>query len=361
MKKIFIFLISVSCISYAYGQQKDDCATKVTNYIEVDQAIMKQNQLLYTTPYQLRLFIHIVATDNGSIYAVTNQAAFNTYLEGTRAFYASHNMCFSLVAVDTIYSTALFNMVVDNTADYDLLVSKLVPGCVNVFFHSTLSDMGGGSFNGNAYDIPNYFCSVRGDLIGSTNTTTMAHEMGHDFGLYHTFSKANNKSETVPRSGAQSNCTIAGDLICDTHADPNPSASQISFACVYTGSATDSLGYSYTPPVTNILAYGRYECRTVFTVGQRDRMHYFITNTASLTNTLNEDYLTISTNGTINSGIYVKASRTGLTVDPPSSMVVTGSAKAYFTAGYYVDLKPGIQFTAGAAGLTVVHMNTMCQ
>jgi hypothetical protein len=190
----------------------------------------------------------------------------------------------------------------------------------------------------------------------------MAHEMGHDLGLYHTFERAYNTRETVPRTGIQSNCTVAGDLLCDTHADPNPPASDISTNCVYTGTATDSLGYKYTPPVTNLMAYGRYECRDIFTTGQHSRMHGFITTYSPLVNAIASDNVSVISGGTLSSGIHAYGARNTLNVVPSSTFLMTGSAKAYFVAGNYIDLKPGVILQPGSVnGLSDIHINTMCK
>jgi hypothetical protein len=369
-KSIIFFVIFCTAMRFANAQDHDDCATKVTQFIPIDKEQLRQSQLLYTTPYQLKLFIHICADDNGSNVSMTTKAAFDTYIQGTRDYYAPHNICFSLVGVDTIYSTALNDMIVDNTSDYDLIVSKLVPGVVNVFFHRSISDKDGGGYNGNAYNIPNYFCSVLGSLVGSSNETTLAHEMGHDLGLYHTFERANKKRETVPRSGSESNCTIAGDLLCDTEADPQSGSYNlgdfVNASCVYTGTAKDSLGYFYDPPVRNIMTYGRFSCRDEFTQDQKDRMTYFITNNATLEGTLNEETLTVTASGTANSGTVIRAARNTVTIAPTASTspnyVVGGSCRARYTAKDFIDFKPGVQFAPSSnAGLADAHINVMCQ
>ena len=131
-------------------------ARKIANFISVDKSKIRQSQLLYTSPYQLKLFIHICADNNGSNLAVTSSSDFTYYLQTTRAYYAGINVCFSLTGMDTIYSTTLNNMLTDSSLHYNLLVSKLVPGTVNIFFHKSLADKYGTGFNGNAYDIPNY-------------------------------------------------------------------------------------------------------------------------------------------------------------------------------------------------------------
>ena len=96
---------------------------------------------------------------------------------------------------------------------------------------------------------------------------TIPHEMGHFFGLAHTFENATG-SELVN----ESNCGAAGDLICDTEADPYP-AGGVNAQCQYQGGAKDSNGDYYTPPVDNIMTYwSAANCSCRFTIGQYNWM-----------------------------------------------------------------------------------------
>jgi hypothetical protein len=100
---------------------------------------------------------------------------------------------------------------------------------------------------------------------------TFAHELGHYFSLPHTHDGTENgnahiNAENVPRSGAQSNCSTKGDLICDTQADPKGSVSYP--ACTYAAGATDINGFVYTPPINNIMSYYTDLCGGIFTPQQ---------------------------------------------------------------------------------------------
>ena len=83
---------------------------------------------------------------------------------------------------------------------------------------------------------------------------------------------SNPNAEYVPRTGSQSNCTTAGDLLCDTEADPAKTSS-VAADCIYTSTVTDTFGNLYTPDVSNIMSYYRDDCGgTRFTPGQFGRV-----------------------------------------------------------------------------------------
>lgn len=107
---------------------------------------------------------------------------------------------------------------------------------------------------------------IRKDCIGAG---TLAHEMGHFFGLPHTFE--GNGAELVDGS----NCDTAGDGICDTPADPyvpgDPKEQYVNGDCVFISTKTDANGEYYNPDLGNIMSY--YDCNTCgFTWGQLSKM-----------------------------------------------------------------------------------------
>lgn len=119
-----------------------------------------------------------------------------------------------------------------------------------------------------------------------TNRITFPHEMGHYLGLYHPHDN--------PTGGARelvdgSNCSTAGDYVCDTPADPFdlvrvPVGAQPS-TCQYTYDIKDANGQLYRPLLNNIMAY--WFCAPFsFTNGQYERMK--TVGIAGRTNPLNQ-------------------------------------------------------------------------
>ncbi len=102
------------------------------------------------------------------------------------------------------------------------------------------------------------------------NARLVAHELGHFFNLKHTFEGSG--AELVDGS----NCTVAGDGICDTPADPyvpgEPFELYLSGKdCRFISGKRDAKGEYYNPDVGNIMSY--YPCDTCgFTWGQLNAM-----------------------------------------------------------------------------------------
>ncbi|MBK7344774.1 MAG: hypothetical protein IPJ06_17765 [Saprospiraceae bacterium] len=92
-------------------------------------------------------------------------------------------------------------------------------------------------------------------LKGCINPMTIAHQLGHYFGLIHTWTGSG--TELVDGS----NCATEGDLICDTPADPfDPDIDFPPFLgdgredCLFIYPETDANGEYYRPDVGNIMS-----------------------------------------------------------------------------------------------------------
>lgn len=99
---------------------------------------------------------------------------------------------------------------------------------------------------------------------------TILHELGHFFGLQHTFGKDPKENATKEKTD-QSNCNTAGDFICDTRADPN---GIIDSNCEFVG-LSDGKKHDYNPPIANYMSYYKNHCRSNFTKLQLQRMALF--------------------------------------------------------------------------------------
>lgn len=159
---------------------------------------------------------------------------------------------------------------------------------INVYFFKSISDEKGNFLNGTA-PLPtlaqnsnriflSYLDKNPSDFETLKNKVFL-HELGHYFGLLHTFQDSNNeniaKRELVLRDiSSGGNCHITGDLICDTQADPfERLASVSSYDCTekLPSNLVDALGYTYSPPIDNIMSY-HIRCGNTFSPQQYQRM-----------------------------------------------------------------------------------------
>jgi len=133
------------------------------------------------------------------------------------------------------------------------------------FFSSTINACGLAELGGIG-NPTSAFILIRKDCV---NARVFAHEMGHFFSLKHTFEGSG--TELVDGS----NCTVEGDGICDTPADPyeegDDLANYVDNTCRFINNKQDLAGNYYNPDLGNIMSY--YECNTCgFTWGQLTAM-----------------------------------------------------------------------------------------
>jgi hypothetical protein len=158
---------------------------------------------------------------------------------------------------DSLYSA------VNTDAEFDqLFETDVVANTINVYFINAMPGCGRASFT----TMPHQGVAVRNDCTTQNNyPTTLAHELGHYLDLYHTHETA--FGVECPDG---SNCSSAGDKVCDTAADPDVSRVGFLSGCTYVGTAMACGGQAYSPDATNLMSYGG-ACRDHFTRGQQDR------------------------------------------------------------------------------------------
>ncbi len=165
---------------------------------------------------------------------------------------------------------------IDGANDYSPIDGDLlhqqnqVLNTINVYYVNTVNDGAGSNLCGYAF-IPGFnleevddryaiISSLGGCLIGGT---TLAHELGHLYGLLHTHERAVG-IELVDGS----NCSTSGDTFCDTPADPNLGRTGVVEGCTYVAREVDPTGKIYTPNAFNIMSYAPPRCTNMFSLEQ---------------------------------------------------------------------------------------------
>ncbi len=172
---------------------------------------------------------------------------------------------------------------IDNSNYYDYSKSQMnaldaaysQDNVVNIYIANSATNSSGSGICGHA-QFPGGLDFIMVTTSCMNNGSTLAHEMGHYLGLYHTHTTSFG-SEAVDGS----DCSTQGDLICDTPADPNLSGEVNNDGCIYEGVDTDENGQFYTPQVTNLMSYASKECRFEITEGQLERALWTLQNERS--------------------------------------------------------------------------------
>ncbi|TFH65472.1 MAG: hypothetical protein E4G91_02345 [Candidatus Zixiibacteriota bacterium] len=228
--------------------------------------------------YAIPLAIHIVRRNDGT--GGLTLAQLQAAMDSSNAYAAQTNVSlYQYGDVDYIDDDNFFYFT-NSGAQYDNIrgVNK-VDEAVNVYFVPE-ADTSGFQYCG----LSSFSSSgVQGIIINNQcvdpvySNSTLFHEVGHYFDLYHTHETA---FGTECPSG--SNCSIAGDLMCDTEADPDLNG-HVSAApdCVYDQYAStpgECDATVYDPPVRNIMSYSRKLCRTDMSAEQNTKFRSVLVN-----------------------------------------------------------------------------------
>ena len=272
-----------------FSQQMQYCATETTEenlqFIEDNMDLIRYYENEF---YQLKetktstaltsipVKVHIITNDDGSggidisdVISELNEV--NTYFENS---FVEFYVCDE---VNYINSSSLYDF--DSDTQQDLLFSNHQENILNVYFVNDIS-FGSGGACGYTYlpgNTNQYYDAVvmDNDCTTSQSGTTLTHEMGHHLNLIHTHGPQNGTLTDELVSGT--NCSVAGDLLCDTPADPQLGYSNVNDVnCLYSESGpptTDAQGNLFDPDTSNIMSYAPQECTNTITDQQYARMY----------------------------------------------------------------------------------------
>ncbi len=261
----FLFVVFVS-FNAANAQTQVECGTPNKqswfDILKVKQPTsFQRGGQLAIIPFQ----IHLFQASNGS--SNITLAEIYAEIDSVNHFYENAGMVFIECVAPQIINDDYYYEFDYTLHDADVLNQFYSNNIVNMYFANTVTGSDGSSLCGYSRFPPSEDYVVMAANC-ATNGSTLAHELGHLFGLPHTH--GGSPDELVDGS----NCATQGDYICDTPADPTLSNTVVNTSCIYTGTAFDANGMYYVPDPNNIMSYSRKSCRDYFSP-----MQYGVINT----------------------------------------------------------------------------------
>ncbi len=287
---ILFFLIFMIDSEFNYSQDID-CATGVqTGLSKIQIAPYGDSSVLETyvlaDTVSIKTVIHIVRYSDGT--GGISETTVNLALDTLNKFFQSTKIKFIRFAIHYINNNTYANLNVPETfctsAPIDMFTLNNVTDALNIYFvpHMSYRDA---NLRGAAQSIPGSGCAVIND---AALLSTLAHEVGHCFGLYHTHETClTDQREHITRTGlypCTPNFDDAGDFLKDTPADPNlqnfpPSPDGTFNYQDYQNLPDDGCGYiNYHPLVNNIMSYRQPLLRNAFTPEQRGKIVFTLQN-----------------------------------------------------------------------------------
>ncbi|GAB2561171.1 GEVED domain-containing protein [Spirosoma aerophilum] len=221
---------------------------------------------------------HIIRKSDGT--GGYTLASLNNVMALTNKYYLQHGngiqFYFSGTTPDYIDNDALYAQY-RQAVDDATIAPRDVTNALNQYYVNRFDNAGLGGY---AQFPANTVASTRTIILNENSDNDMGnrlvpHELGHTFNLLHTH-ESYYGYERVTR-GVGANCTTAGDLVCDTPADPYGRFSGANTSCIsgcpptYTCTFVDDQNNVFTPSPTNIMSY-YFPCVHDFTAGQYDRI-----------------------------------------------------------------------------------------
>lgn len=231
--------------------------------------------------YTLPVLVHIIRETDGS-GGISEASVLDVFCE-VRETYTDYGINLYLRDFRYINNSNFYT----NSGLYstiDLLYSE--PNVINIYIHSAAANLCG-VYIGSATDQQTI---DEPDIIQVTlssdcwNPRVVTHEIGHYFGLPHTFLgfEGTGLNCGVQVSSGEkvdgSNCTTAGDRICDT---PPDYSAVPEWACDIDGEGClqiDPDGVEFNPDGTNYMSYSSSDCANGFTPMQSDVIKSVIDN-----------------------------------------------------------------------------------
>ena len=208
----------------------------------------------YSKCFDFRVYLHVIRKSDGtSAMPIPKETIASDLISTLNNYYSETGIAFTLYGSEDLNNNAYYNLPYSNLTNifqvnsHSNAIDIYVFANPNNFYHDNKILLG------KAEDFFSTACLINTSYY---NTSTVAHEIGHCIGLYHTHHGTYHEdNDGIPEYVDHSNSYNAGDYIYDTPADPN---------CWYYGQydgnnqtpiLTDGHGEPYNPDPTNIMSY----------------------------------------------------------------------------------------------------------
>lgn len=285
--RFLVFLAVILSFLSTQAQVQGDCGTeldsatyaRISSTISLRKSFAGQPRGVLMVPVQH--FVFRTSLGSGGITSGDIQDA----MDNLNAHYQPVGIQFyECSAVRFVNSSTYYNY--SQSQQAQLLASYHANNVLNIYHFNSITSNSGAGLCGYS-DFPPGPDIVMMDGSCTLNGSTLSHEVGHYFSLLHTHSTVGGR-EFVDGT----NCSVAGDLLCDTPADPTLSNSNVNTSCIYVGTQRDPNGDLYNPDVRNLMSYSRKSCRNIFSQEQYSMVLFSAVN--------ERDYITCSTIGICN-------------------------------------------------------------
>lgn len=284
MRKILLVIFS-SMMLTSYAQH--DHAHCSTHMSEQEHALATQHQIDFVKHKTQKSTLKTSNTDEMLYYPI--QIHIGRQTDGTGGlttveldlileslndiYYEARIAFYQCASVNYIDSDLYYRF--DETYETTLTNIHEVDNVINIYFFEELFEVDASNDTSYSCGYAYYPTSSRKrafmDNGCAKNGSTLSHEIGHFFYLYHTHESSRFGAELVNGT----DCATTGDLLCDTQADPQIGSSNVDDnGCTYDGTETDGNGTSYMPDVTNIMSYSPRACRYSFSEEQYERIRW---------------------------------------------------------------------------------------
>ena len=210
----------------------------------------------------INITVHVVRYSNGET-GVVPDSIIQDVAEVNQAF-DPIKVSFRIGSIDTIDNYQL-DYIRQAVNEKDITAQYYQPHTINLYLVSQLIDK-----TNKTTCSYTYYPSAKKDVIfmakNCLSGILLIEQLGHFFNLYHTHETAFGQE-----LADESNCSSAGDLCCDTYAQPDLSG-KVTFDCQYTSSVKDPNGQFYHPSVKNYMSAAPQSCRCFFSEEQYIRM-----------------------------------------------------------------------------------------